>query len=110
MISKGIDNWNGCLSTACQKNNKEMLILALMNGADDWNYTGFLGACKGGHLEMVQLIMKNKNVNEDTLNEGLEYACKKGYVNLVKFLITIGANNYNHGLISACIGGHKEII
>lgn len=41
---------------------------------------------------------------------GFEGACEGGHLDIVKLMIAHGADDWNHGLTYACISGNKEII
>jgi ankyrin repeat protein len=57
-------------------------------GATAWN-EGLLYACRGGHLNLVELMIE-KGANY--LNWGLEY-CKDGHLDIVQLLIEKGATS-----------------
>ena len=43
------------------------------------------------------------------LNLALAYACNGGRFEIAKWLVSLGANDFNSALYSACWGGHLEI-
>ncbi len=57
----------------------------------DLNY-GLYGACIGGHLDIVNLMVK---LGANHFNWGLHYACCGGHLDLVNLMIKSGANNFN---------------
>ena len=53
----------------------------------DWDY-GLWGACKGGHIEIVKLMI---DLRCNWWNGGLSIACEHGYIEIVKLMIEKGA-------------------
>lgn len=41
---------------------------------------------------------------------GLYGACQGGYLNIIELMIEKGANDWNKGLIGACYGGHMDMV
>ena len=72
----------------------------------DWNY-GLYGACKGGHIEIIKLMIKK---GATRLDGGLYSACEGGNLDIVKLMIEKGAMWWDHGLVYACIGGNMDIV
>ncbi len=64
----------------------------------NWNY-GLYGACKGGYLNLIKLMIEK---GADNWNEGLSNACRVGNIDIVKLMIEKGADNWNEGLSYAC--------
>ncbi len=71
---------------------------------DDWNW-GLRGACEGGHMDMVELMIERGATN---WNYGLYGACRGGHMDIVELMIERGAANWNCGLYYACYGGHMK--
>ena len=75
---------------------------------------GLDGACYGGYLELVELMI-SKGADDWTL--GLYRACEGGHLKIVELMISKGVdyrnggafNVWNGGLFSACGGGHLEL-
>lgn len=63
------------------------------------------GACKGGHIDIVNLVLPRIN----DCKWALPHACFGGNINIVNILIAKGADGWNSGLIGACQGGHLGI-
>lgn len=63
--------------------------------------------CKQGNLELVKYIVK-KGIKLN--NEELQYACISGNLELVKFIIQEGYNNYKTAIHGACISNNINII
>jgi hypothetical protein len=64
-------------------------------------------ACQDGQLEIVNLMIV-KGANE--WNIGLFNACRGGQLEIVKLMIEKGANELNWGLYDACESGNLELI
>ncbi len=54
----------------------------------NWNY-GFAGACEGGHLNIVNLMIEKGSC---LWNLGFYSACRGGHLNIVNLMIEKGAN------------------
>jgi ankyrin repeat protein len=67
----------------------------------------FIGACEGGHMEIVKYMI-SKGANNWEM--GLYFACKGRHIGIVKYMVSKGANNWNDGLFGACYKGHMEIV
>jgi hypothetical protein len=67
----------------------------------------FNDACHGGHLDIIKFMIEK---GADDWNGGLYNACYGGQVDIVKFMIEKGAYNWNRGLYGACYGGHLDIV
>ncbi len=74
----------------------------------DYN-EGLFGACKGGHIKIVELMME-KGVT--SFDKGLSAACKGGYTEIVKLIIENGAKDLdlNDALYSACYSGNETLV
>ncbi len=64
---------------------------SIEQGVSDWS-AGLYCACKGGHRDLV-LLMIEKGANN--WNDGLTPACYSGYKDIVLLLIEKGANNWS---------------
>ncbi|CZR64859.1 uncharacterized protein PAC_14758 [Phialocephala subalpina] len=87
------------------------------NQAD--NQSAFNVACDEGHLEIIKMIMKRREVNLSAKNRydetPLQSVARKGHFEIVKFLIDKGALTNDHiqgnqALIGAASAGHFEIV
>lgn len=70
----------------------------------------FLRACKEGSLEVVKQF---NDQNRKTKDKGFRWACRSGHLNIVKYLISIGANvhSYNRrGMQWAFEYSHLELV
>lgn len=68
---------------------------------------GLAGACVRGDLDIVKKLISS---GADDLNGGLHRACAMGHVEIIRFLIDQGAYELNRGLRCVCIYGYKEIV
>ncbi len=100
------DDWNWGLCGACRGGHMDIVKLMIERGATDWNY-GLYGACKGGHMNMVELMIERGATD---WNNGLYGACRGGHMNMVELMIERGATDWNDGVYYACKGGHMDIV
>ncbi len=75
---------------------------------------GLAGACIGGHFELSKILYLRTdqyvtNTQNILLNESIFGACKNGNKELIKYLITLGANCL-YGLYGACISGNIPLV
>jgi hypothetical protein len=105
MISRGANDWNGGLSSACKKGDVSLAELMISKGANYWNF-GLHVACEGGHVLLVELMIL-KGAND--WNSGLVGACRGGHVSMVEWMISKGANDWYLGLVAACQGGYVNL-
>jgi hypothetical protein len=73
----------------------------------DWLDWGLDGACRGGHEDLVELMIDKGTTNFD---DGLIAACEGGHKTLAKLMIAKGAIKINHGLYRASYRGFKELV
>ncbi len=66
-------------------------------------------ACKKNDRKTVEYLLNRRNVHTGYYNE-LKIACKGGHIELVQLMIEKGATDWNWGLLGACRGGHMEIV
>ena len=67
----------------------------------------FLGASEGGHFDIVKYI-ESKGANN--WNDALGSASKGGHLDIVKYLESKGAYYWNRALSEASSGGHLDIV
>ncbi len=100
-----VDDYNILLRQYCL--NNDVINIKKIIGMDlNLNY-GLYGACEGGNMDVVKLMVEKGATWWD---HGLFYACKGGNMDIIKLMIKKGANNWNNGLYSACEGGNMDII
>lgn len=106
------NDWDDLLYYACCSGDLETVRLIMKKRGNNGNLGRALrGACLGGNLEIIQLIIEEivfHNQQSISLtyfwNEGLYGACENGSLKLVKMLIQRGANDWGNGLYWACKG------
>lgn len=76
------------------------------SGILDWN-DGLYGACRGGHITIVRLMIGKGATNVDW---GLNRACEGGHMDIVHLMIERDAAHWGWGLIGACRGGHVGLV
>ncbi len=87
--------------------NNDVIKIRQMTKMDlDW-YRGLYGACRGGHINIVNFLIEKR---VDEWSWGLYGACKGGHMDIVKLMIEKGASDWCWGLWGACGGGHIDIV
>lgn len=115
-----INVWNYGLSSACRggsrmdsiedkKRRMDIVNLMIYNGADDFD-CGLNGACQGGHLDIIDLMISKSIDTEVIYNWGLQGACEGGHRDIIDLMISKGANSFNDGLDYASYMGHEDIV
>ncbi len=80
--------WNGNFSLQKYCKNNDVIKIRKMIKMDlYWDY-GLHGACVGGHMDIVKLMMEK---GAHCWNFGLFRACKAGHIDIVKLMIKKGA-------------------
>lgn len=67
---------------------------------------GLYGACLGGHIEIVHLMI---SMNANHWNWGLFGACLYGHIPIVDLMLSKQPNHLNGGLAAACLGKYMQI-
>ena len=99
------------LYKACLNGHMDIVDFLIECGASDW-YRGLDYACRGGHLEIAKKIVQIKKhypMNISHFNSALSYACQRGNMDVIHWLIQKGANDWTDGLNSACCCGQVEV-
>jgi ankyrin repeat protein len=79
----------------------------IRNGLSNFNDKTLLeSSVLSGNLEAVRFFIK-RNIS---LNMSLKIAAENGYIDIVKFLVSMGAKSYDSSMISASRNGHINII
>jgi hypothetical protein len=106
-LKLGEDNdYNWGLQGACEGGNLQIVHLMLKQGANDYN-TGLEYACMGGHMQIVELMLK---LGATDYNIGFRNACGEGHMQIVELMLKLGATDYNSGFRNACGEGHMQIV
>jgi hypothetical protein len=103
LIKRGADDWNSGLMYSALGGHKDLIDYFVAKGANDWLYA-LNFATQGGHLELVKLFMKKIKIDAQIINWLLYYAVKGGHMNVINYVISLGANNWNlarEGLLEA---------
>ena len=87
--------------SAIREGHMDIVELILQNGDVDKN-TCFIEACASGDMRLVNMFMTD---HIPSLNMGLLGACRAGNVNLALDLISRGAGDLDEALNIACAGG-----
>ena len=82
------------LREACRGGHLDLVGLMIQHGASDWNW-GLLGACYGGHIEIARLMIQHGATD---WNRSLYGACSEGHIEIARLMIQHGATNWNWGL------------
>lgn len=85
-------NINDGLWGACVSGNSEIIeMLVFKYGANDF-VRGFLGACKGGHLNIAKLMKEYANcaIHQIDLITALQNACMSGNRDIVLYIFRLG--------------------
>lgn len=96
-----INNIDESFRNACQSGNTkliEKLMLLHECPTDD----GFEIASEFGHIHAAKLIYDKAFISADIINYSMAAACKKSHIHIIKWLMTLGANDYNLCLYVAC--------
>jgi hypothetical protein len=67
MIEKGAREWDWGLQGACRGGHMGLVQLMIKKGAKWWN-GGFAGACQYGHLDLVRLMIEKGATSFDVSN------------------------------------------
>lgn len=119
MLNCGATDYNTCLYLATNFNNYEIFKLMLENGKGKCIFNLQLqlnAACTEGHLSLVkELISLSKDGtyyknNKYDLNTSMYKASENGHIDVVLYLLSLGANNFNYSMKNASWGGHLDVI
>lgn len=110
-----------CFIKGCKYSNMEIINGTMEKGYDEWA-EGLRGACSGGPIEIIQLMIdkiKLENLARTSTNHysnkcqlipyniGFSAACKAGRLNVAKLMIENGANDWGWAIISVCSASLK---
>lgn len=70
----------------------------------------FDAACTNGYLDIIELMMERDIRSYNRKYYGIVSASQNGHIDVVKFLIAKGADNFDHSMNAAAQGGHLNII
>ena len=113
MSITGKDNYTP-LMIACKGKRDQLELVQLLlesnvnvDAQSNFGFTALLYACKGGNLEIVELLLEKGAVVSE---RALSPACKGGNLEIVKLLLEKGAVVSERALSPACKGGNLEIV
>lgn len=97
------------LQISCEKDDTKLInyFITITNATKDLN-SGLKGACSGGHMKNVELMIK---LGASGWNEGLIAASERGHMEIVKYMMKMGADtdSFNNALDMSCKYGHSEV-
>ena len=64
-------------------------------------------AARGGHLDIVRLMLSR---GANNYNEAMTRAALRGHLEIVRLMLDQGADAYNEAMTSAALRGHLEIV
>ncbi len=83
--------------SACIDNKKDLVEMMLMHKYTKQDLNdGLLGACFSGNLELVKMMI-SKGADD------IKLSISSKNIEITKYLISIGANDFDEGLKWACI-------
>ncbi len=68
---------------------------------------GLYGACFGGHIDLAKFMIEK---GADNWNRILDDAYKSGHRDMTELIIQNGLDDWNFGLYGACFGGHMATV
>lgn len=96
-----------CLSAEGLKTISYLISTGVINLQTLYKYLRAL--CEIGNLLTVEYLTQNWSFTVPQLNEGLLYACKSGYIDIVRHLVSIGADNLLGAMKVASSNDNYEI-
>lgn len=101
------DDLNVMLANACYRGHLNIVKFLVNNNIGSF-YVALKSACSGGHINIVKYLIGMKNIiTIKDLNRGLYWACYGNQIELAKYMIDLGANDYNRGFCAACRMSHN---
>lgn len=120
--TRGVDtfNWNLALALACMTNNRSLIELAIARGATTVSWA-FLGACRGGHVDLVEEMLATdgrvpqsglarRQLSEHILATGAEYAARRDNIAVIQLLIGRGVQSLGDALSGAAQKGRMAMV
>lgn len=97
------NDWNLLFIGAYYSNNDELIRMCLDEGAFDWN-AALVGACEGGHLQVVQQILQHHHPLNLNVNNAFTAAAAFSQIEVCRYLkqnYTISDQIMNNAIITA---------
>lgn len=107
MLECGADDYANPLSNAAYKGHIEIVKL-LMEREAKFKNLALYEAAGGGHLEIVKMLISKYGA--DDYNSSIIYALHEEHLEVAKFLLESGANNFEKIIRIAVKRGYDEII
>ncbi len=98
-------DWDNELLNACRQGDIQRTQRAIDQGAT--NNFGLYWACHGGHMALVNLLIKH---GDTEFEKGLQGACHGRHPAVVELMIEKGAHNWDKGLHAACRSGCMALV
>jgi ankyrin repeat protein len=95
------------LHTACEDGHLEIMKYLLTLDVDATTSLVMWKACRGGNLDVVNLLIARGNT---FWNSGMRGACETGHLKLIIHMIERGATNWDVCLQGAVAGGNLRVI
>lgn len=97
------------INGAAEAGNKDLVDFFLNKGGKITSYS-LKKASFSGNLEMIKYLMSLKKFPPNDLNYALQTAAEKNHMDIVKYLIAQGANNYKMGLYGAIKQENEDMV
>lgn len=98
--------WNEGLSGACRGGHRDIVDMMIEKGAYNWD-RGMTEACEGGHTEIITLMIEN---GASWWSWAMIGACRGGNMDILNWMIAKGGDDWNWGMAEACRHGHLEVV
>jgi hypothetical protein len=89
------------------ENNWILVDYYLKKGVPSSWSVGFLAACEGGHINLVEQFIEN---GANDFDEGLKVACTHNRVEVATMLIVVYNARVHEGFYCAITGGHLNLV
>lgn len=114
MIKKdvGILERDGFILDHAIKGGHTPIVKLLLERGVKVGWGDLVRAAESGNMEMVKLILERSDINDVRgfdLSKAARGAARGGNLNIVKFFIDKGANDYAGALVGAAEGGHMSV-
>lgn len=84
------------------------IVKYMLNNSVPLSEDALEAAAQNGHLDIAIFLIESKKL--DYYNNVMRTAASTGYIDVVKSMIEIGADDYDNTMISATVGGHIDIV
>lgn len=108
-IDRGARNWNEGMLSATRGGHQNIVEFLIERSANNW-CRGLDVSSRHGHLHLVKFFIEEIPEQLDAINNAMTVAVLKNHCDIVNFLISRGANDYNGGLRTAASRGSWHLI